>query len=374
MHRLLRTQTPLRLHMYRYFSAVPNSALFSTEQIVDDLRDFVQKSLHAVPNITREPIIGRNDPIHEFKIQHKRAFLIEHLGDNTFAIASNERIDIHDLSSALRIRCSFLPDMNIKRINRVDDHLIIVGTVHSGGGHDQQILKVYNWKTGELKRTLSPENGDVWLFVGVAGHYIIACANQHVVFWRIDDRGIGTVKKIPIDEYPRGTSFQILPNGNIALDCGNGAIHVWDLLTSSRRMILRGHIGDVHAMCMTKDGKKLIGTGDDRLITQWDIESGKCLGSFPTLCENTIYSLWSLGRKYVLGATKGELNMYDIQSGRIVDSTFLGGHDEHVVMLPTKDIITVGSTLCLFGKIERQKKEQSQSTPEEIRSYSLANG
>jgi hypothetical protein len=347
----------------RFFSrGIHNSAedLATTVRIVDYLKTFVQSALYFIPNITRKPVIRRYDPLKDYPIV-KKAQLVEHLGNRTFAVAANERIDIHDLSASLQIRCSMLvPGMTIKKMGQIGDHLIVVGTVHSENQHDIHVLKVFNWRSGKLLRGLSSENGNVWLFVGTAGPYVVGCTDHQIVFWEIDEVGIKQVKGIVIDYYPRGTSFQVLPDGSIALDCGNGEIHVWDITSGTRKAVLRGHVGDIYAMCITKDGSRLLATGEDRLITQYEIATCTCLGSFPTLCDDPMNRIWSLGRKYVLAASVGEVNIYDINTGKLVENALLGGPEENVIMLPTSELVTIGRNLSIFGKIENKKKGKQE--------------
>lgn len=59
----------------------------------------------------------------------------------------------------------------------------------------------------------------------------------------------------------------------------DGSIKVWDIDSSKCLKTLKGHDGGVDSISLSPDGKRIVSTGRDDIITVWDIEKGESLFS-----------------------------------------------------------------------------------------------
>ena len=64
------------------------------------------------------------------------------------------------------------------------------------------------------------------------------------------------------------------------LSSGDNVVRVWDVATGKEARRFEGHTGQIKAMAMSPDGKKLVTGGEDRVIRLWDVATGKPLHEF----------------------------------------------------------------------------------------------
>jgi hypothetical protein len=71
------------------------------------------------------------------------------------------------------------------------------------------------------------------------------------------------------------TNVAFTGDSKFVLSSGDNAIHVWDIAAGKESRRLEGHSGQVPAMAISPDGRRLVTGGDDRVIRLWDVGQSK---------------------------------------------------------------------------------------------------
>lgn len=145
------------------------------------------------------------------------------------------------------------------------------GSVLATGGHDARV-KIWSSQTGQLKRDYSAHSEPV-------------------------------------------RAVEFLPGGNLASAAGK-EIRIWSPTTGVDIKTLATS-GNVKALAVNRNGKRLAAAGDDRSIQVWDIEAGKVeyqLGPLNSAIESVTWS--PKGDRIAASASDGSMAAWDVENGK----------------------------------------------------------
>ncbi|KAJ7338856.1 hypothetical protein JRQ81_012758 [Phrynocephalus forsythii] len=101
-----------------------------------------------------------------------------------------------------------------------------------------------------------------------------------------------------------------------------GTISIWDVATASVLRQLACHSGTVSDAAFSPDSRHLLSTGDDGYFKVTDVQTGTILSSVTTGQPQRCFK-WD-GNTVLSGSHSGELLLWDIVSGRIIER--ISGH------------------------------------------------
>jgi WD40 repeat protein len=133
-------------------------------------------------------------------------------------------------------------------------------------------VKIWNYRTGETKKTLEPrQNGTIWsVDVSSNGKYLVTpCDDSKVTEWRLDNFEVRR-------DYPQPNSTKAAvysPDASLlATGDRNATVRVWNL-DLQIPIELYGHRGTVHALAYSPDGTRLASAGSDGTAKVWDLRT-----------------------------------------------------------------------------------------------------
>ena len=112
---------------------------------------------------------------------------------------------------------------------------------------------------------------------------------------------------------------------------GDDLIHLFDSANPTAALkTFNGHDGDVHAVVITPDERRVASAGDDRQIILWDIKSGKPIRKRPAH-EKAIptLALSPNGKMLASGSRDHLIRLWNMETGRLRET--LVGHTEDVL-------------------------------------------
>jgi WD40 repeat protein len=157
------------------------------------------------------------------------------------------------------------------------------------------------------------------------------------------------------------TACVFSPDGSTLATGGDDrAIHVWDVLTGSERLTMRGHEARVRGLAFTPDGGTLLSVAADGRAISWNAGNGRCLDRFDGGCG----ALWSVavsrdGRWAALGGKDG-ITLRDLAGGRSRFRRCVQGTTMSLGFLPCGTKVASAS---LDGTITLWKLEQDALEP-----------
>lgn len=144
------------------------------------------------------------------------------------------------------------------------------------------------------------------------------------------------------------------PDGKMLVSSSDDrTIKVWDLATGREVKTLTGHAGPVGALAFSSDGRTLVSGGQDRTVKLWDVVSWVETKSFrldepqtagavyaiaPAFYRNHIWQtvdpIHPGHRIQVKFGANGALELYDVQSGKLLASLFALDENDWAVVTP----------------------------------------
>eukprot|EP00004_Rigifila_ramosa_P020196 TRINITY_DN5228_c1_g1_i4.p1 TRINITY_DN5228_c1_g1~~TRINITY_DN5228_c1_g1_i4.p1 ORF type:complete len:506 (+),score=74.36 TRINITY_DN5228_c1_g1_i4:1742-3259(+) len=99
-------------------------------------------------------------------------------------------------------------------------------------------------------------------------------------------------------------------------------IKIWDVHNNRRCMqTYHGHSKAVRDICFSNDGKKFLSSGYDKMIRQWDTETGQCVKSFTTGKTSYCVKYHAADHHqhiFMVGSQDKKVYQFDERSGKIV--------------------------------------------------------
>jgi WD40 repeat protein len=225
-------------------------------------------------------------------------------------------------------------------------------------GSADSTVKLWDAETGDLVRTFSAQQGDVWkvqfspdghliaaigmdntgvylwsisgeLLVTLIGHtnvvrslafspdsQLLATASFDAC-WRLWDVQTGTM----LGCYPGHTNWvwdvTFSPDGKLLATCSADlTIRLWDVMTGNLCQIFEGHSLEVHAVRFSPNGRYLATASSDRTIKIWDIETGEVVQTLTGHLDRVLSVSYSPdGRLLVSGSGDETIKLWDLTTG-----------------------------------------------------------
>lgn len=143
-------------------------------------------------------------------------------------------------------------------------------------GSEDDTIKVWNLKTGQLSQTLSGHSDTVRSVALSPDGQTLASgsADRTIRVWNLY-----TSKVLGIFKGHSGAvwSVAISPDGGTLVSGGEDGINVWNLQTGELRRTLQGHQGRVFSVAFSPDGVTCATAGIDKTINIWNVKTGDLL-------------------------------------------------------------------------------------------------
>ncbi|MBD2129612.1 WD40 repeat domain-containing protein [Microcoleus sp. ZQ-A2] len=219
-----------------------------------------------------------------------------------------------------------------------DGETLATSSVRAGGS---QIIKVFNFKTGQLKTTLSgvDSNSIDQLVFSTDGQTLISGGSYDgkdaIKVWNL---ATGQLRHtLSENRYQGFFSLAISPDGKTLFSKQyRDEVRVWDLQAGKLKGTLPiQSFGDIR---VSPDGQVLMGTDGKGDINAWSLPTGKLVGTVPL--SSLHFSSYSPSRAFAISpsgqilATDNESNsitLWNLQTGKLIDT--LRGHPNTVASL-----------------------------------------
>jgi WD40 repeat protein len=209
-------------------------------------------------------------------------------------------------------------------------------TLASGG--DDNTIKLWNLRTGELLHTLMKESGRVLTIALSPDGQTLASSHRTsdrscINLWHLDT---GELLRTLTGHNKWIYSLVINPDGQTLIS-GGYKIKVWDLKTGKPIQTLAGHKKWVYSLAISPDGQTLVSSGGDKTIKVWNLETGKRLQELP-LRTLTGHADWvrtvaisADGQFLASGSDDSTIKLWHLETGTLIRT--LVGHTDWVLSL-----------------------------------------
>jgi hypothetical protein len=144
---------------------------------------------------------------------------------------------------------------------------------------DSKFVYLWNTVTGEEVRRYEGATNFVYAVAFAPdGRHIAAGGVDRTV--RVYELAGGQLVRVCDQQSNSVTNVAFTADSKYVLSSGDNVIHVWDVATGKEARRIEGHSGQVPAMAISPDHKRLVTGGDDRVIRLWDVAGGKELHQF----------------------------------------------------------------------------------------------
>ncbi|HWN10187.1 MAG TPA: WD40 repeat domain-containing protein [Pyrinomonadaceae bacterium] len=182
---------------------------------------------------------------------------------------------------------------------------------------EQGEIKLWDYRTGELKQELSVEQDDPLLVAASADGKVFAEVNRDQLLF--SDLSSDTKRPIPRTAGPTPTALAISADGRL-LAVGS-ATDVTLLLPSGEvTRKLSGYEGVLSRLTFSRDGRLLAGVTNNEILI-WAVANGQVEKRLPTRNEVTAIAFSPEGQKLATGASDRMISIWNLQTG-LAQSSF----------------------------------------------------
>jgi len=215
-------------------------------------------------------------PIQTYTSHSSNVYTLDQIDNDTMVSGSQDQtIRIWRISSGETLKTINVNlRVNVVRVFSIEYKQIVCGLESSSSN-----LKIYNYSTGALIRTLNGHSDNVNSIEMLSGQFMASGGDDQIVF--IWDLSLYAIKYTL-----RGHSFSVncikrLSSNLIASgDKNDGLILVWDWLTGEKIFQLTGHSSSLHYYSLDLyDEQTLISGSEDRTVKLWNIKNGTLIRS-----------------------------------------------------------------------------------------------
>ena len=201
------------------------------------------------------------------------------------------------------------------------------GMLASGGGREDNTIRLWDATTGEHKRTLT---GHSWAVHSVAfspdGKMLASGSGDQTI--RLWDVATGEFRQILTGHTSRVDSVSFSPDGR-TLASGGGwqddIIRFWDIATGEQKGILAGHTAGVSDVAFSPDGRILASSSYDATVRLWDAVTGEHIRTLTGHKHDVLSLAFSpYGRTLASGSRDETTRLWDVATGEQKET--LAGH------------------------------------------------
>jgi WD40 repeat protein len=197
-------------------------------------------------------------------------------------------------------------------------------------GSEDQTIKLWNLKTGQINRTLSGHTASV-RSIGLSpdGQTLASGSSDRTIkLWNVQTGQLrqtleghsDTVWSVAFDR-----TGQLLISGS-----GDNTIKLWNVQTGQLRQTLEGHSGPVYSVALSPDGQTLASGSGDRTMKLWNAQTGALLYTLEEHGDAVRAVAFSPDGQQIASASwDNTVRIWNVQTGELVHT--LQGHRDRVV-------------------------------------------
>ncbi len=188
----------------------------------------------------------------------------------------------------------------------------------SGGSNN--FAKIWDAKSAKLLHQLNGHTSYIWSIAYGPRNRFVYTASWDGSVRKWDARSGKFLVRYPKNNRIGNVyALAISRDGKKMLTGGNdGLIRLWDLQTGKETKQLRGHSGVVYAVTFSPDGRKaLSGGGSDRNLIYWDLATGKAIRKIHLSSSIRNVAITPDGRRGI-GSGEREPQLWDLKTGKVV--------------------------------------------------------
>jgi WD40 repeat protein len=188
---------------------------------------------------------------------------------------------------------------------------------HLATGSTDRTVGIWDTATGQLLHKLTGHADEVTQVAYTPdGKYLLSCSRDRTI--RMIDRNTQEVCAI-LDKLPEAVlTMAISPRGrSLACVCGK-QILLWDLrlgpqalMSSSPRLVLKGHANDVIDLSFSPDESRLATTSVDWTIRLWDTETGNSVLTMSDFGESVLSVGFSPDGRLLAGGQNENIRLWE---------------------------------------------------------------
>ncbi|MFH2203266.1 MAG: cytochrome c peroxidase [Elusimicrobiota bacterium] len=198
---------------------------------------------------------------------------------------------------------------------------------------DDYSLKLWEVKTGRVKKTIRGENGYQFGLVYYSGGTRSAAVNEALTF-KLYDAAAGKTVAVFTGYDKLLNTLVLSPDGRTAAATAwDGELTLWDAATGKKTATLQsGDAASALGIAFSPDGKTLLSGHGDRTVRLWDAASGKPQAVWHGHKRHVLAVAFSPDGKHALsGGKDNTLRYWDAASGRTL--AVWRGHTSYVYTL-----------------------------------------
>lgn len=231
---------------------------------------------------------------------------------------------------------------------------------HVISGSNDCTVRVWDMKTGELKRTL--EGHKNWVkavAVTPSDKFVVSGSNDCTIrIWELES---GKLIRILKGHKHWVKSVAITPDGHYivsgSFDC---TIRIWDIATGQNIRTLEGHESGVNAIAITPDCKYVVSGSNDHTIRIWDMETGGLVRTLEGHEDWVTAVAVSPDAKYIVsGSWDCTIRIWDMKTGAQIGKLINGQEDwiTTIAITPDGKYIVCGSSDCTIQIWDMENRE-----------------
>jgi len=195
--------------------------------------------------------------------------------------------------------------------------------IASGGGVEDNTVKLWEVESGKEIRTLTGHTDDVFsVHFSPDGKCLASGSWDNTVkLWEVESgKEIRTLTGHT--DYVYSVSFS--PDGKyIASGSGDNTVKLWEVKTGKEIKTLTGHKSGVNSVNFSPDGKYLASGSNDNTVKLWEVDSGKEIRTLTGHTGDVSSVNFSPDGKYLAsGSDDSTVKLWDVKTGKEIWSAF----------------------------------------------------
>lgn len=282
------------VHIFSGFESDPRALVFSSDgKTLATASEYGEVILFDAASKTRLFAWGLEltpSPELCFSAGDREIFLWHDLGGSRLDIVSGGQSELLDAGERYVLALKSGPKAGYFLFQGADEYIL----------RDENMNPDMRYKTGH-----QGESGETGVFVSPDGERLLFCRDAAAQLW--DTAGGSMISSVGRGQEYGFITGCILPDGGVALSCGDNAVRIYGEELGDPRQTLYGHAGLVRVLCAQSGGEILAAGSDDGDVKLWNVTSGALLGEVRTLDSAVARMALSPDGGYFLAVSRGNL-------------------------------------------------------------------